>query len=203
MKAQLVDTEVPSLYPDQPAPIRLMNTIWADRGDRHDCLATIELARSWMKSAEIRDDGGLLDADQLGRLRALRDGLRRVAAYVTADDREHAAQADLTLEDAMDAINAPLASSHLLLARSEDDTVEATWQHDTEGFGTVIAELAFEGAQLLGDPNNELLPCHGPGCVLYYVRSKTRRAWCGPICGNRARVARHYRQNRDSRSPSA
>lgn len=176
-----------------------MNTIWADRGDRHDCLASVQLARQWMQSAEIRD-GGQLDADELARLRELRDGLRRVAAYVTADDREHAAQANLTLEDAMAAINASLASSHLLLARSADDTVEVTWQHDTEGFDTVIAELAHEGARLLSDPHNELLPCHGPGCVLYYVRSKTRRAWCGPVCGNRARVARHYRQNRDSRS---
>lgn len=197
----MVDTEVPSLYPDQPAPIRLMNTIWADRGDRHDCLTTVQVARSWMRSAEIRG-GSRLGAEQLDRLRELRDGLRRVAAHVTADDREHA-QTDLTLGEAMAAINAPLASSHPLLARSAEDTVEVSWQHDAEGFDTVIAELAFEGARLLGDPHNELLPCHGPGCVLYYVRSKTRRAWCGPICGNRARVARHYRQNRDSRSPSA
>jgi len=195
----LAGLEVPSLYPDQPAAVRLINTIWADRGDRHDCLATIQVARSWMRSAEI-GGGSRLDADQLGRLRDLRNGLRRVAAHVTADDREHATQSDLTLGDAMDAINAPLASSRPLLEESVDDSVQVTWRHDAEGIDTVIAELAFEGAQLLSDPHHELLPCHGPGCVLYYIRNKTRRAWCGPVCGNRARVARHYRQSRDARS---
>lgn len=196
----MVGLEVPVLYPDQPAPIRLMNTIWADRGVRHDCLATVQSARSWMRSAEI-PGGSRLGADQLGRLRELRNGLRRVAAHVTADDREHAVQADLTLGDALDSINAPLASSRPLLARSGDDAVQVSWRHHAEGFDTVIADLAFEGARLLSDPRNELLPCHGPGCVLYYIRTKTRRAWCGPICGNRARVARHYRRNRDSGSP--
>jgi predicted RNA-binding Zn ribbon-like protein len=196
----VADTEAPSLYPGEPAPVRLMNTIWADRGVLHDSLATTELARSWARSAEIRG-GSRLTADQLARLRRLRDGLRRVAAHVTDDDRERALQADLSLGDAIDAVNAPLASSRLLLAQSSDDTVRMAWRHDAEGFDDVIAELAVEGARLLGDPHTELLACHGPGCVLYFVRNHPRRAWCSSTCGNRARVARHYRRSKGPASP--
>ncbi|MEV8411642.1 CGNR zinc finger domain-containing protein, partial [Streptomyces niveus] len=32
----------------------------------------------------------------------------------------------------------------------------------------------------------------------FFVRSHPRREWCSADCGNRARVARHYRRRRDA-----
>ena len=66
-------------------------------------------------------------------------------------------------------------------------------------------ELAFEslarersGIELLtGSGRARLRRCEGPGCVLYFVAANPRRRWCSPrLCGNRVRVARHYRRYR-------
>jgi CGNR zinc finger len=47
----------------------------------------------------------------------------------------------------------------------------------------------------------KLRACHAPGCVLYFVKSHPRRAWCSEACGNRARAARHYERVRARKEP--
>jgi len=41
--------------------------------------------------------------------------------------------------------------------------------------------------------------CGGPGCVPYFTKKDPRRAYCSAGCGNRARVARHYRLHKADR----
>lgn len=42
--------------------------------------------------------------------------------------------------------------------------------------------------------------CEGSGCTLLFVATNLQRRWCAPyLCGNRTRVARHYRRTRDGR----
>jgi predicted RNA-binding Zn ribbon-like protein len=60
-----------------------------------------------------------------------------------------------------------------------------------------LARLAAEAVDLLARPST-LGVCEAPGCVLYFVRDRPRRQWCSAACGNRARVARHYRRHRSS-----
>ncbi|MEU1601426.1 CGNR zinc finger domain-containing protein [Streptomyces sp. NPDC005708] len=38
-------------------------------------------------------------------------------------------------------------------------------------------------------------PCLAPNCLLFFVKNHARREWCSPACGNRVRVARHYRRH--------
>lgn len=185
--------EAPSLYPDEPPAVRLMNTIWASRGELHDSLATIQLARAWMRAAEIPGPRRMT-AEQLARLRRLRDGLRRVAAHVTDDDRAPAVRWDLALDQAVESVDDFLVSRRPGLVRADDDTLAVTWRHEVDGVDEVLADLALEGAELVSDGAAELHACHGPGCVLYYVKNHPRRGWCSAGCGNRARVARHYRK---------
>lgn len=187
------DDEAPSLYPGEPPAVRLMNTIWASRGELHDSLATTRLARAWAHAAEF-PGASRVTAEQLARLRRLRDGLRRVAAHVTDDDRAPAVQWDLALDQAVEAVDAHLVSRRPGLIRTDDDTLAVTWRHEATGFDEVLADLALEGAELVGEGSAELHVCHGPGCVLYYVKNHPRRGWCSAGCGNRARVARHYRK---------
>lgn len=47
-----------------------------------------------------------------------------------------------------------------------------------------------------GDGAERLRACPAPGCILYFVRTHARRAWCTAGCGNRVRVARHSRRAR-------
>lgn len=61
-----------------------------------------------------------------------------------------------------------------------------------------LAEIARSGIQLLASPDSyRLRRCEGPGCTLLFVATNPQRRWCAPyLCGNRARVARHYRRTR-------
>ncbi|GAA4217761.1 CGNR zinc finger domain-containing protein [Actinocatenispora rupis] len=57
--------------------------------------------------------------------------------------------------------------------------------------GLARAALAF----LTGPGRERLRACAAPRCVRYFVADSARQHWCRPSCGNRARVARHYRRH--------
>ncbi|WP_455218306.1 CGNR zinc finger domain-containing protein, partial [Kaarinaea lacus] len=61
-----------------------------------------------------------------------------------------------------------------------------------------LANLAYQGATLLSSAQAEHLKrCNNPDCVLLFVdTSRTQqRKWCSmDTCGNRAKVAKHYRK---------
>ena len=95
---------------DDPLPVALMNTIWADRDGVHDTLD--DGATEWLRTAAdvllahttcdgIEDD---LHED-VARLRRLRDALRRLAAELTDDPRPAAASAIADRADAITALN--------------------------------------------------------------------------------------------------
>lgn len=63
----------------------------------------------------------------------------------------------------------------------------------------LLASLAHEGARLLASPHAEQLRhCGNPDCILIFVDTSRshRRRWCSmDTCGNRAKVAKHYRSH--------
>lgn len=66
------------------------------------------------------------------------------------------------------------------------------------GTGPLAGTLARSVVALLGGPGRKKLrACQGPGCVhLLFVRTR-QQLWCSPTgCGNRVRVARHWRKVR-------
>src|SRR5437764_174740 len=72
-----------------------------------------------------------------------------------------------------------------------------TRHHAEDATDVVIAAIAAETIQLVGGPHGaDLHACGAPGCVLMFMRSDRRSAWCSPACGNRARQARHYARKR-------
>jgi predicted RNA-binding Zn ribbon-like protein len=61
----------------------------------------------------------------------------------------------------------------------------------------LTATLARAAIDFLTGPQRERLrACAAPRCVRYFVKAHGRQEWCKPSCGNRARVARHYRRHR-------
>ncbi|MFD4370081.1 CGNR zinc finger domain-containing protein [Streptomyces sp. NPDC058486] len=71
-------------------------------------------------------------------------------------------------------------------------------------FGTRLAALLAEAAaELLSDPAIERLKeCEANGCIMMFLPSHPRRRWCSPTrCGNRTRVARHYRRHNPAEPP--
>lgn len=190
------------LLPDESAPIRLMNTIWADRARlRHDDLASVDDLRAWLEAIDPASAGAAVDASDLGRFRALRDGLRRLAAFLTEDTRPAAASAIREVEAAVAAVNrsAARAPSRPLLAL-EGDRLTSRPDDTAAPADRCLASIAAQAIDLFtGPPRADLRACYGPGCVLYFAKDHPRREWCSPGCGNRARAARHYARHRDSR----
>jgi predicted RNA-binding Zn ribbon-like protein len=81
-------------------------------------------------------------------------------------------------------------------------TFTRTLHHTADGTPTqVVTLLAEAAARLLTEKDLTLVRrCENPACVLhFYDTSKNhRRRWCSmDICGNRMKVAAHYRRQRE------
>lgn len=188
------------LVPGDPAVVRFMATVWADRDGRHDSLAGADARElrallSAIGLLEPSDAPPRVSRAQLVAARRLRDALRRLAASVTEDGRP-AAVPDMSERAAVDVLNAALAAAPPV----ELTRTGGRWHLvERRPIDAALGTLAREGAALIADPNRPLRACCAPGCVLYFVRDHPRREWCGVACGNRVRAARHYARVRATR----
>ena len=185
--------EVPDLYPSEPLSVRLMNTVWADRDGVHDALATVGHLGRWADQCGVSPSSRLGRGD-LDQARSLRDALRRLTASQLDDDRPGAVSDRLTSEQALTILNDVLAGCVPEVRGDAESGFSREWRTSSGGFGRQLATLALEASDLLSEGGAALGACHGPGCVLYFHRMPARREWCSAGCGNRARVARHYRR---------
>jgi predicted RNA-binding Zn ribbon-like protein len=190
------------VLPGEPVPVRLMNTIWADRSGVHDALTTTGDLRAWLAATHPgvgRPEPGSGDLDGF---RALRDALRRLAALVTGDTRTAAASATVGIGQAVAEVNraAAQAPTWPQLAYHSGDLCLAIG--GDAAARRALSSIAQQAVGLLtGQDGMTLRACQAPGCVLYFIRNHPRREWCSATCGNRARAARHYRRHRNP--PSA
>jgi predicted RNA-binding Zn ribbon-like protein len=191
----------------EPLPVELMNTIWADRDGVHDSLADAEGTQAWLQAIAPRIDLTGSDMEQAmshspqrarDAARSLRDALRRLAAAATDDDRKAATSVIADTATAIDLVNhaARNATNRPVLVVGGD----GTWSRHTEPaddpVSATLAGIARQAIDLFTGPGRgDLRTCHAPGCVLYFVKQHPRREWCSAACGNRARVARHYRRH--------
>ncbi|MFI6481378.1 CGNR zinc finger domain-containing protein [Nonomuraea sp. NPDC050663] len=173
-------------------PIEFGNTVYAKRGRPNDGLQTVEHLAAWLRDMRPRLTITLTDADlqsigddDLRQARELRDTIRTLAAASVEGSAFDA--------DAVAALNRHAARTprwRELRATPEPHLVTAAAGRPVEA---ALALLAEEAATLFaGSAGLEVCACHGPGCVLFFVRDSPRREWCSAGCGNRARVARHY-----------
>lgn len=193
-------------HPDEPVPVLLMNTIWADRNSVHDALGTTGELAAWLAAVGGRlFAGGERAASALRRadlddFRHLRDALRRLAAEVSRDTRPRAVEAapHLDLAEALNVLNiasaaAPPAPTLLVPGWQAQLSPVAGARVPTAALSAVAA-LAV--ATFAGTGREGVRACQAPGCVLYFVKDHPRREWCSAVCGNRARAARHYQRHR-------
>jgi predicted RNA-binding Zn ribbon-like protein len=105
---------------------------------------------------------------------------------------EHRAPRPTSIED----INAIAASVPTSPRLGADGTGETRW-HVELGGNPALAAIARETITLLSTPDrlSRLRRCANPTCSMVFLAETTRRQWCtNNICGNRARVARHYQR---------
>jgi predicted RNA-binding Zn ribbon-like protein len=194
-----VDPETAAgVLPDEPLPIRLMNTVWADRHGVHDVLLRPRDLVAWLAGTGLATDVRATEAD-LRRARELRDALRRLAALRTADVRPAAGSPIGDLPLAVAAVNTAaergLTPPRLRLHDGELRRDDGTGRPPV---AAALSSLAVAAIELFtGESGSVLRACLAPGCVLYFVKDHPRREWCSTACGNRARAARYYRRHRD------
>lgn len=198
----------------EPLPVELMNTVGIGQHGEYDALSDELGVAAWLSAISDRlpaEAGGALDLTELDaaavrgiaeRLRRLRDSLRRLAAEVTKDPRRPIVSSMPTRETAIDTVNA--------LARTWPELAWPPGQAPTRAFraeGTpaelTVSLIAHQAVELFASrQRDELRACLAPGCLLYFLKQHPRRAWCSAPCGNRARVARHYRRHHAGSHPT-
>jgi predicted RNA-binding Zn ribbon-like protein len=191
------------VLPNEPRPVRLINTVWADRNQVHDDLSAVADLGAWFRSVALDVPKALFTVATLANVHDLRDAFRRLAAFITTDDRLRVVS-DRSVADAIRTVNkfalASCASSQLRLHTGQLEQVTTTSGTPLE---SALSELANHAIGLFtSDDRERLTPCGGPGCVLYFMKDQTRRGWCGDACGNRARAARHYLKVRSTNQTS-
>ena len=185
------------ILPDEPPPVRLMSTIWADADGAHDDLGTTADVDQWLDAVGVYRAGARATEGELATARALRDAVRRLAAYVTEDRRPGAAAAITDVEAALRQLNgtaAELPARRLVL---RDGRLELGVPEGPSPVTTGLARIAGQAVGLFGgEEAARLRACNAPGCVLYFIKTHPRREWCSVACGNRVRAARHYQRAR-------
>ncbi len=186
------------VLPEEPIPVRLMSTIWADTAGVHDDLRAPGDVDGWLDAVQIDRAGATATGDELAAAVALRDAVRRLAVHVTADTRVAAAASVTTdMREAIEHLNAAAAHAAAAVLTLRDGQLNLGVEPGISPVTAGLARVAEDSMQLLaGESATGLRACYAPGCVLYFVKSHPRREWCSIACGNRARAARHYQRTR-------
>jgi predicted RNA-binding Zn ribbon-like protein len=186
------------VLPDEPLPVRLMSTIWADADGPHDDLRTTADVNAWLDAIRVDRAGAHATERELATARALRDAVRLLASYLTADvrpGRPAAATADVAA--AVDQVNATAAELPAPRLALRDGRLGLGVPGGPSRVTVGLAQVADQAVGLLaGEDAARLRACYAPGCVLYFVKTHPRREWCSVACGNRVRAARHYQRAR-------
>jgi predicted RNA-binding Zn ribbon-like protein len=185
------------VLPDEPVPVRLMSTVWADGDGVHDDFGTAADVDAWLGAAGFDQAGARTSAGELATARSLRDAVRRLAAYRTGDTRTAAPDVLSSVEEAVSVVNAAAAAIPAPSLALRDGRLEQRPAAGPSPVTDALARVAVQAVDLFGGPDaDRLRACCAPGCVLYFVAAHPRRAWCSVGCGNRARAARHYQRVR-------
>ncbi|HZF92550.1 CGNR zinc finger domain-containing protein [Streptomyces sp.] len=195
---------VSALPTGEPLPLDLVNTRPLSGGSRADLLGTPDRLAAWLARQRDRLGGETdrLAGETVGPAPSEADlaPVHAVRAHTEAalrallDGRRPPESALRGLADAQRAAPA-------VLVPVWDGTAVTAPPRRTGPLGVRLAALLAEAAAaLLADPAvARVKECEADDCVLLFLPAHPRRRWCSPArCGNRTRVARHYRRHRSS-----
>lgn len=170
--------------------VDLINTVTAPGSTMpEDLLSADSDAEAWWQIEEAR----VPDAERpdIRALRRLRSALREtIESLVDGRPVPQAAVSDLNFF-----MQSAPASTRLLVTGT-GLRAQTQW-HAEYGGNPRLAFIAAQAAAFLSDPVqvSRLRRCANPACLMIFVAVNPRRSWCAPgVCGNRVRVARHYRR---------
>ncbi len=183
----------PFVFVGNNIAIDFVNTEIMSRGVLIDLLQDDEDLVQWAHEAGLNLKNRL-NATDLPATLELRQALRVIC--LARIDRLPAPRKALAI------LNQHLAnhSTHQALKCDKDNNEYALIPaQDALTIPVLLANLAYEGAKLLASPQAaQLKHCSNAECVLIFKDTSRgqKRRWCSmDLCGNRAKVATHYRNN--------
>jgi predicted RNA-binding Zn ribbon-like protein len=195
----------------EPLPVELMDSLHrADDGAvRYDALRDAGAVREWLEAVGDRlpRTGGRDTAAAVApgeaasagaHLRELRAALRALAAESTGHRQEPPDSPCPSLVEAVATVNrmSALAEIRPELAWPRAGVPVRELGSAAAPGALAVALVARDAVDLFAGPvRAQLRACLAPGCDRYFVKQHARQEWCTPSCGNRARVARHYRRH--------
>jgi predicted RNA-binding Zn ribbon-like protein len=188
-----------SSYPwrDGPLPIELVNTLFVLDGQPVDALATPDELADWLRAnaRHFPEPARGAAIHRLDSFRALRAAVR--------DQLRAAADGSPPPVDSLRVLN-QLSQNAPSFPRLDwvDGEPRLTLVDIADLDCTALAIVTRASLALLGGADRQRIgACQAPGCVLFFLKEHRRRDWCSAACGNRARVARHYRRHRAAPPP--
>ncbi|MFE0629552.1 CGNR zinc finger domain-containing protein [Streptomyces sp. NPDC058864] len=183
--------------------LELVSTIRHDGdGGVTDDLGDPSALTAWVGEHLPQDGGFTADDAVLADVLELRRAVRALFARAVAPGPPSSADVRrlMPAEEALAHLNTAAARVPVVprLVWEAEEAPAALLEAAVEPAGPaarIVAELARAAVDFLAGPERaRLRACAAPRCVRYFVKSHGRQEWCKPSCGNRARVARHYRR---------
>ena len=177
------------------AALDLANTVAVDKGVAHDLLASVGDYQRWAQAAarspELTTEEAAAIAAARPRLLALREHIRVVL---------HATAAGQPLPGAaVAALNTASRAAAQWPELGDDRQIE---QHALgDAVQRLLARYARSAMEIAAGGRAKLRVCGAPSCGMFYRPRRPQQRWCSVPCGNRARVARHYRAHHKPSSP--
>ena len=202
----LVQHGVPFLFLANQPCLDFINTDLVMNGQPTDLLSSFQDLVGWLvqagllteKDAARIEGGGDHDAmETLKQAKAFRSTMRNMAERLTA--RKPVPQGALAL------INQLLRHriGYAQVTR-RNGMFERRYEAGFEDANHVLGLLAEAASDLLCTCNLSLVKqCQNPACVLFFYDTTKNHArhWCSmDLCGNRSKVAAHYRRHRKRRT---
>lgn len=176
----------------EPLALDLVNTRLRRNGADVELLDTPAALAAWLRAEHERLTWkGALDQDDLHAVRTLRDAIGKLLHALRAQVRPTQA--------ALRSVNQALSHPGRQLRITWPDSAPVLAAPQAHGQREALLHaLATDAAGLLTGPMaGRVRECAHPDCVLQFLARNPNRRWCSDLlCGNRARVARHYRTHR-------
>lgn len=196
----------PFLFIANTAWLDFVNTEIMTSTGRRDLLKSFEDLVEWMRAGDLVSEADTASARERVRdpqeaERALAEA-RRFRATLRAAAESLAAGGSID-DDALETLNRLLvrgARRTLLERRGDAFARTDRWVFDEPL--DVLAPIAESARDFLADGDRSLVrKCRNPECILFFYDTTKNhaRAWCSmSACGNRTKVAAHYRRRRTS-----
>ena len=186
-------TPSPAPGEDRSVALALVNTELVRRGDRVDLLADGPALARWLRGHGLpADRAAAIEVSDLDRARSLRTAIRQ--AFTARAEGGRPGTGALRRINSAAALVSP---ADRLTWKGDGPAGRTVWPADAPKLDIALAAIAQDAiATLLGDTGERLRACDAHGCIRLFIAEHGRRRWCSKTCGDRVRVARHYRKVR-------